>query len=118
MRTILQRSAHALIIGVLAFSFIGGCRKNGTTDIEPLPGEFPQVYGMEIDEGDWTAPAVVSAEDAAIYRTIYFDFDKSNIKPEFHDTLEAIAADLDAHRRRYVRAVGPVSYTHLTLPTN
>ena len=33
-----------------------------------------------------------SAEDRGVFRTIYFDYDKSNIRPEFQPVLEGIAA--------------------------
>lgn len=96
----------ALIIGGLALSAIGGCRGKKTSEVEPLPGEIPADYDIVIDEAEWSPLEALSADDAAIYRTIYFDYDKSNIKPEFRATLESIADNLKANRRRYVRAVG------------
>jgi len=106
MPNLSKTSLLALIIGCLVLSTFG-CRKKGPKEIEALPeGEYPATYDIVIGEGEWEAPEAVSDDDAAIYQTIYFDYDKSNIKPEFRATLEDIAADLKANRRRYVRAVG------------
>jgi peptidoglycan-associated lipoprotein len=107
MLNLCKASLLGLIICCLAFSTLG-CRKktaadNGTPeDI----GEIESVYDIEIGENEWQAPEAVSPEIGSIYRTVYFDLDKSDIRPESRPALEAIADDLKATRGRYLRAVG------------
>jgi peptidoglycan-associated lipoprotein len=100
MLNLFKASLLGLMICALAFGTFG-CKKKGQAS-EGVPGEgieIEQMYDVEISEGDWgVAPAN--------YETVYFDFDKSNIKPEFRGTLEAIADDLKANSHRFVRAVG------------
>ena len=95
------------MICALAFGTLGCKKKGGTDDGVPEDlGEIEQIYDIEISEGEWTAVEAMSPEVAGIYKTVYFDYDKSAIKPEFYSILEAIADDLTANRGRYVRAVG------------
>ncbi len=107
MLNLFKASLLGLVICCLAFAGFG-CRKRGGTGDEPEvlgDGEFEKT-GIEIDEGDWQAPEAVDPELGAVYTTVYFDRDKSFIRPEHRATLEAIADDLKANRGRHVRAVG------------
>jgi peptidoglycan-associated lipoprotein len=100
MLNLFKASLLGLMVCALAFGTLG-CKKKPKAG-EGVPGEgieIEQAYDVEIAETDWSqAPAV--------YGKVYFDFDKSNIKPEFQATLEAIADDLKANGHRFVRAVG------------
>lgn len=98
--------ASLLVICCLALLGFGCRKKGGSDDIDVIPnGEYGKSE-VEIEEGDWEAPEAVDAELGAVYRTVYFDLDKSVIRPEHRATLEAIADDLAANRGRHVRAVG------------
>ena len=56
------------------------------------------------------APALefidVSPEDRDTFRSIYFDFDRSNIKPEFQRVFEGIAAWLTEHSQKQLLIEG------------
>jgi len=107
MLNLFKASLLGLLICCLAFAGFG-CRKKGVSGDEAEPigdGEYEKT-GIEIDEGDWQAPETVDPELGAVYKTVYFDLDKSVIRPEQRATLEAIADDLKANRGRHVRAVG------------
>jgi peptidoglycan-associated lipoprotein len=109
MRNRMTVLLQVLFISVLAFSVIGGCRKQTTkTDMETPDnlGEFEHSEDVIISDDAWMTPAEMGGEAASIYKTIYFDLDKSTIRPEFQPVLEAIADDLKAHPKRFVRAVG------------
>jgi peptidoglycan-associated lipoprotein len=107
MLNLFKASLLGLLICCLAFAGFG-CRKRGGADDEPEvlgDGEFEKT-DIEIDEGDWEEPEAVDPELGAVYKTVYFDLDKSVIRAEHRATLEAIADDLEATRGRHVRAVG------------
>lgn len=48
----------------------------------------------------------VEAEDSAIYSDIYFEYDRSFIKPDAIPTLKAIAEDLASNSGRYLLVEG------------
>jgi peptidoglycan-associated lipoprotein len=109
MRNKITVLLEVFFVGVLAFSLIGGCRKGTPKPDEGIPediGEYGMTEDIIIDEGAWMTPAELGAETESIYRTVYFDLDKSAIRPEFRPVLEAIADDLKAHPKRFVRATG------------
>jgi OOP family OmpA-OmpF porin len=106
MLNLLKASLLVLLVCGLALGTLGGCPKKGGEDVTPIPGEDGLEYGKEIDENIWKAPAAVSAEDAAIYETVYFDLDKSELRPETQAVLDGIADDMKAKQGRYLRAVG------------
>ena len=102
MRNEVKVLLKGLFICCLAFSLIGGCRKGGKGD-EAAPdvigGEYP-LEEVEIAEEAW------QKADPAIYQTIYFDLDKSAIRPEFQSVLEAVAENLRANPQLFLRCVG------------
>jgi peptidoglycan-associated lipoprotein len=102
MRNEVKVLLKGLFICCLAFSLIGGCRHKGgaetpTTDI--VGREIPYET-VPIDEEAW------QKADPAIYQTIYFDLDKSAIRPEFQPVLEAVAENLKANPQLFLRCVG------------
>lgn len=107
MLNLFRASLLGLLICCLAFAGFG-CRKKGGSgdEAEPLGNGEYEKWDIEIDEAEWEAPEAVDADLGAVYRTVYFDLNKSVIRPEHRATLEAIADDLKANRGRHVRAVG------------
>jgi peptidoglycan-associated lipoprotein len=104
MFNLFKVSLLGLMVCALAFGMLG-CKKKGTAGEGAPEGlEIEQMYNVPITEEEWVKAA--GSEVAGIYQNIYFDFDKSDIKPEFRPILEAVADDLKANRGRFVRAVG------------
>jgi len=102
MRNEVKVLLKGLFICCLAFSLIGGCRHKGgaetpTTDI--VGGEIPYET-VPIDETAW------QKANPDIYQTVYFDLDKSAIRPEAQPVLEAVAEDLKANPKLFLRCVG------------
>ena len=107
MLNLCKVSLLGLIICCLAFGTLGCRKKGGDGDGAPEDiGEIESIYDIEIGENEWEAPEAVSPEIASIYKTVYFELDKSDIRAESRSVLEAIADDLRATRGRYLRAVG------------
>lgn len=108
MLNLLKASLLGVLICCLVVGTLG-CRKKGR-GADGVPGEdlgeIEKVYDMEIGEGDWEAPDAISPELANVYQTVYFDLDKSTLRPASRAVLEGIADDLNANRYRYVRAIG------------
>ena len=89
------------VIALVAFVVVGvsGCRKEKKIEIPVI----------EKDEDKLAAPpgdAVYTADNPEIYKPIYFDFDKSDIKPEAKPVLEAIAMDLKANPKKFLLIEG------------
>jgi peptidoglycan-associated lipoprotein len=104
MLNLFKASLLGLMVCALAFGTLGCKKPPKAGEGAPEGIEIEQMYDVNISEGEWIKAA--GSEVAGIYQNIYFDFDKSNIKPEFRATLEAIADDLKANSHRFVRAVG------------
>jgi len=102
----------ASLLGVLVCCLVVGtlgCRKKGRGD-DGMPeeglGEIEKIYDIEIGEGEWDAPSAISSELAEVYQTVYFDLNKSTLRPASRAVLEAIADDMRANRHRFVRTIG------------
>ncbi|MBN1916413.1 MAG: OmpA family protein [Verrucomicrobia bacterium] len=108
MRNRITVLLQVLLVGCLAFSLIG-CRKK-TTETDGMPyenvGEIEISEDFIISNDAWIEPAEMGGETASIYKTVYFELDKSTIRAEFQPVLEAIADDLKANPKRFVRATG------------
>jgi peptidoglycan-associated lipoprotein len=99
----------ALALGLMLA--LAGCTKAVKPTPPPAPAPAPSTV---------TAPAAATAEAPAqatisplddpnsvlAQRVVYFDFDKSNIKPEFLDVLTAHAKYLIAHPDQKMRIEG------------
>jgi peptidoglycan-associated lipoprotein len=93
----------SLLIGVLAMGFLYGCTATkgpGTgrgdgVDVTPLdkPGAFPRA-------------AINDPQSVLAERLVFFDYDKSDIKPEFQRMLEAHGKYLAAYPDVRVRLEG------------
>lgn len=102
---------------VAAAALLAGCPKKATT-VEP-PTAGTAVAGAAGAEGSGasvsTTPlggagtsgaAGANAGGALARKTVYFDFDKSEIKPEFADLIAAHARNLTAHPNLKMRLEG------------
>ncbi|HFB64856.1 MAG TPA: peptidoglycan-associated lipoprotein Pal [Aeromonadales bacterium] len=83
---------------VLSLAFLAACTTknedtNTNTNVTPPQDTAPVVKKLTPEEIAAKAKAEAEAKDAAVRqeRTIYFDFDKSNIKDEFRMLIEAHA---------------------------
>jgi peptidoglycan-associated lipoprotein len=108
-------SIALLMAGVVLLS---GCPKKHNV-IEPptagtqvpgssstTPGEGPSTSGRALDSDAAARGANAAATGALAKRVIYFDFDKSEIKPEFADVVAAHARNLTGHPNLHVKLEG------------
>ncbi len=89
-----------LAMAVLAA--VVGCKtKTETVQPEPEPQPPPALAeptAKPLDPRDWTDVRNFDNPQSLLSkRVIYFDFDKSDIRPEFRDTIQAHATYLGAH---------------------
>jgi peptidoglycan-associated lipoprotein len=97
----------ALIVAVLAV-FAVACSKN-VKPTTPAPAAAPATVAPAAPVTQPAAPTVSPLDDPnspLAQRTVYFDFDKSDIKPEFLDTLTAHAKYLVANPSQKIRIEG------------
>ena len=94
-----------LAIAVLA----AGCTKNVKPAAAPAASTAPAPVAAPAAATTNTAPQVSPLDDPnspLAQRVVYFDFDKSDIKPEFLDTLTAHAKYLVANPTQKIRIEG------------
>jgi peptidoglycan-associated lipoprotein len=101
-----------------AATLLAGCPKKATTVEPPVAGsQVPGSSGTSSGEGATTTPLGgeggagmagrgADASGVLARRVIYFDFDKSDIKPEFVDLIAAHARNLTAHPNLKVKLEG------------
>ncbi len=98
-----------LVLAVVA-AFAAGCSKNvKPTTPAPTTAPTPATVAPAQPATTNTAPAVSPLDDPnspLAQRIVYFDFDKSDIKPEFLDTLTAHAKYLVANPSQKIRIEG------------
>jgi peptidoglycan-associated lipoprotein len=98
-----------LILAVMAFGAVA-CSKNvKPTTPAPAPVAAPATVAPAAPATVNTAPAVSPLDDPSsplAQRIVYFDFDKSDVKPEFLDTLTAHAKYLVANPSQKIRIEG------------
>jgi len=107
-------SIALLMVGA---ALLSGCPKNHNV-IEPpaagtqvpgsstSPGQGASTSGRALDGGAGNQDGMGSATGALAKRIIYFDFDKSEIKPEFADLVSAHARNLTSHPNLRVKLEG------------
>jgi peptidoglycan-associated lipoprotein len=98
----------ALIVAVLAV-FAVACSKNVKPTTAAAPAAAPATVAPAAPATQPAAPTVSPLDDPnspLAQRTVYFDFDKSDIKPEFLDTLTAHAKYLVANPSQKIRIEG------------
>lgn len=91
-----------------------GCAKTAVKPVAPAASTAPMATSAP-ETSTTSAPAATPAQQLSpldnpnniLYKkTVYFDFDKSNIKPEYLDLLTAHAKYLMAHPEARVRIAG------------
>src|SRR6185503_5587460 len=89
----------ALTIAILGFAVVG-CSKNVKPTNAPAQAPAPATVAPAAPATVNTAPAVSPLDDPnspLAQRVVFFDFDKSDVKPEYLDTLTAHAKYLVAN---------------------
>jgi peptidoglycan-associated lipoprotein len=106
-------SVALLLVGA---ALLSGCPKKHNVNEPPAAGT--QVPGTNSgdnaststrglnDAGDQGANAMDNATGPLARKIIYFDFDKSEIKPEFADLVAAHARNLTSHPNYHVKLEG------------
>jgi len=94
-----------MVLALVAFMAIGisGCKKKTKPGMDDtlIPGEI----GF-MEEGP-TADVFTNDPNVEVYgKPIYFDFDKSDVRPDAKPILEAIAMDLKANPAKYLLVEG------------
>jgi peptidoglycan-associated lipoprotein len=102
---------YGLMVLVMAAALVGaGCAKNVKPAAQPAAAApAPVTVATPAPATTPPAPQVSPLDDPAsplAQRTVYFDFDKSDIKPEFLDTLTAHAKYLVANPTQKIRIEG------------
>lgn len=99
----------ALVLAVLGFAAIG-CSKNvKPTTAAPTAAAAPATVAPAAPVAPAATPTVSPLDDPnspLAQRIVYFDFDKSDVKPEFLDTLTAHAKYLVANPTQKIRIEG------------
>ncbi len=97
MRKVVQPLGTALLLALALV--LAGCPKKPTTQPEAPPAqtEAPPAQAPDTSAADAAAAAQRSAEQRLLAQTvIYFDFDRSDIRPEFAEVIAAHARKLAA----------------------
>jgi peptidoglycan-associated lipoprotein len=100
-----------------AAALLAGCPKKATTVEHPTGSQVPGAGGGANGEGASTSTSALGGDTgtmggpqggpaASVGRVIYFDFDKSDIRPEFAATISANAQYLTAHPNAKLKLEG------------
>lgn len=108
MRKVVQPLGTALLLALALL--LAGCPKKPTTQPEQAPAET-QAPPAQPTENTSAADAAAAAQRAAEQRllaqtVIYFDFDRSDIRPEFADVIAAHARKLASAANLRIRLEG------------
>jgi peptidoglycan-associated lipoprotein len=98
-----------MILALAVLAFTAGCAKNVKPAAAPVASTAPAPAAAPSAATTNTAPQVSPLDDPnspLAQRVVYFDFDKSDIKPEFLDTLTAHAKYLVANPTQKIRIEG------------
>jgi peptidoglycan-associated lipoprotein len=106
MRNVVKPFGTAFLLTLALL--LAGCPKKPTTKEAPPPAaEAPQAPATETSAADAAAAAARAAEQRLLAQTvIYFDFDRSDIRPEFVEVIAAHARKLAASPGLKVRLEG------------
>jgi len=107
MRKVVQPLGTALLLALALL--LAGCPKKPTTQPEAPPAqtEVPPAQAPDTSAADAAAAAQRAAEQRLLAQTvIYFDFDRSDIRPEFVEVIAAHARKLAAAPNLKVRLEG------------
>ena len=103
-----MRLRQIIILGLLA-GFLAGCSQDtlpdpdAQTDVADQTGSMAEAGGMD-DRG--MGDGEFFEEEAPLTMIIYFDFDQSDLRAEYADTLARHAAGLSNNGRTTVRLEG------------
>ncbi len=106
-----------ILIALLGVSLVGGCaskkpRPTPTSSNAAVPTDESQTSGADASKafgsaGDATGPGVAGPTGAQLQnRTIYFDFDSSEVKSDYNSLITAHARYLAANPSTRVRLEG------------
>ncbi|HZF15299.1 MAG TPA: peptidoglycan-associated lipoprotein Pal [Steroidobacteraceae bacterium] len=107
MRKVLQPFGTALLLSLALL--IAGCPSKTTTQPEapPAPTEAPPAQTTDTTAAEAAEAARRAAEQRLLAQTvIYFDFDRSDIRPEYAEVIAAHARKLAAAPNLKVRLEG------------
>jgi peptidoglycan-associated lipoprotein len=109
----------SIVLLVAAAALLAGCPKKATVSEPPAAGTQVPGAGASAGEGASTSTSPLGGDAANAARgigaegtgalarkIIYFDFDKSEIKPEFADIVSATARNLSANPNLKVKLEG------------
>lgn len=109
-----MQSPIRLTLAVVLLSVVTACKKEQIQPTEPEPtttSPQPVATDTNVDRGpdprDYTDPRNLDNPKSLLsQRVIYFDFDKSDIRPEFRDVLSAHATYLGSRNSARVSLEG------------
>jgi peptidoglycan-associated lipoprotein len=106
----------SIVLMLAGAALIAGCAKKPTTHEPPVAGTQVPGSGGAAGASTSTSPlgagadtsggAGTLASGALGHRIIYFDFDKSEIKPEYNDLITAHARNLTGHPNLRIKLEG------------
>ena len=106
----LRRSAIPLAASLTLM--LAACAGQQTTETAPSPGQpaattpAPQAQAAPVAPGTMAMNPLHDPNSILAKRSVYYDFDKSVIKPEFRPMIEAHAGYLREHPQATVRIEG------------
>ncbi|MDX1381280.1 MAG: OmpA family protein, partial [Xanthomonadales bacterium] len=105
-----MKIALRLLLALTVALAVAACRKDTQPEPEPAPQPEPAPVvdtTPALDPNDFTDARNFDNPDSLLSkRTIYFDFDKSAVKPEYRDIVAAHAAYTAAHASARVTLEG------------
>ncbi|GAB4185432.1 MAG: peptidoglycan-associated lipoprotein Pal [Wenzhouxiangellaceae bacterium] len=107
-----MQSTIRLTLAVALLSVVTACKKEQIQPEDTGPATTPQPQPTQtetdaVNPRDWTDPRNLDNPDSLLsQRVIYFDFDKSNIRPEFRDILTAHATYMSSSNSARVTLEG------------
>jgi len=104
-----MRIRQLLVLGLLA-GFLAGCSQPTVPDPDAQSSAAPSDDGMSeqapMDDDGMGGGEFFDDDEAAMTMIIYFDFDQSELRPEYADVLARHASGLSNSRRTSIRLEG------------
>jgi len=104
-----MRIRQLLVLGLLA-AFLAGCSQPTVPDPDAQSSAAPSDDGMSeqapMDDDGMGGGEFFDDDEAAMTMIIYFDFDQSELRPEYADVLARHASGLSNSRRTSIRLEG------------